>query len=137
MTTQFGNLYQQVVLEYFKKQDYVGILDKANTQKSGENRMCGDSIEISAYINVKVDQLRFKANGCALIKASAALMAEAIDGLSWEEAKTLYIRFMDQLESDDKDPGLGRLSIFAGVKQYPSRLQCVRLPWDTLFKETT
>ena len=63
-------------------------------------------------------------------------MTETIKGKTLEEAKELFGRFRDLVMGEpgstpDKD-GLGKLAIFAGVRDFPVRVKCATLAWHTL-----
>ena len=81
-----------------------------------------------------VTDLRFEGSGCAISKASASLMTESIKGRTLDEARKLFDRF-HQLVTDRSAPPdeeLGKLAVFAGVRDYPARVKCAILAWHTL-----
>jgi nitrogen fixation NifU-like protein len=64
------------------------------------------------------------------------MMTAAVKGKSVAEAETLveHFRAMATGQEDLATSGryLGRLTVFAGVKDLPSRVKCAILPWHTL-----
>ena len=84
----------------------------------------------------KIEEIRFKGSGCAISKASASLMTEAVKGRTLDEAAELFEGFREMLTGDPSVPaevaGLGKLAVFAGVREFPIRVKCATLPWHTL-----
>jgi nitrogen fixation NifU-like protein len=62
-------------------------------------------------------------------------MTEAIKGKKLPEVEELFSKFHTMLTSDDgsDDPdALGKLAVFAGVREFPMRVKCATLGWHTL-----
>ncbi len=83
-----------------------------------------------------IREIAFHGKGCAISKASASLMTDAVKGKTTEEAETLFARFHDLLTGppDVKADGrsLGKLAVFSGVREFPVRVKCATLAWHTL-----
>ena len=129
-------LYQEVILDHNRSPRNFGPLEDADLQAEGYNPICGDRLTIA----VKVDEgvvtdVRFQGSGCAISQASASLMTEGIKGKTLVEARALFGRFhrlvTDQTAPVD-DAALGKLTVFAGVRDYPARVKCAILAWHTL-----
>jgi nitrogen fixation NifU-like protein len=64
------------------------------------------------------------------------MMTTNVKGKTVEEAETLVQEFRDMATGKlnvQKQPNhLGRLAVFEGVKDLPSRVKCAILPWHTL-----
>ena len=134
--SQLRDLYQEVILDHNRSPRNFGPLEDANRQAEGHNPICGDRLTIA----VKVDEgvvtdVRFQGSGCAISQASASLMTEGIKGKTLVEARALFDRFhrlvTDQTAPAD-DAALGKLTVFAGVRDYPARVKCAILAWHTL-----
>lgn len=101
----------------------------------GHNPLCGDKLTVALNITDDiVTDIRFEGSGCAISKASASLMTEGIKGKTVDEVKALFERF-HQLVTDQQAPtdaSLGKLAVFAGVRDYPARVKCAILAWHTL-----
>jgi nitrogen fixation NifU-like protein len=85
----------------------------------------------------RIGEVRFEGSGCAISKASASLMTEAIQGKTVGEAEELFARFHELLTGDPAvravaGPALGKLAVFEGVREFPVRVKCATLPWHTL-----
>lgn len=130
-------LYQQVILEHNKKPRNFGRLDPCTHHAHGLNPLCGDDIEVSLVVaDGLVQEIRFQGHGCAISQASSSLMTVNVKGKTVEEAETLVAQFREMIRGN-LDPAadphiLGRLTLFQGVKDLPSRVKCAVLPWATL-----
>ena len=130
------DLYQEVILDHNRSPRNFGSLEDADGRAAGHNPLCGDRLAIAVKIvDGVVTDLRFDGSGCAISKASASLMTEAIKGKTVDEFHRLFERFhalvTDQDASAD-DATLGKLAVFAGVRDYPARVKCAILAWHTL-----
>jgi nitrogen fixation NifU-like protein len=128
-------LYQEVILDHSKRPRNFGQPEAATCQARGNNPLCGDRMMI--YVVVEdgvVKDVRFEGNGCAISMASASLMTEAIKGKTADEARTLFERF-HRLVTDDAAIDIGdldKLTVFAGVREFPVRVKCATLAWHTM-----
>ena len=130
------DLYQEVILDHNRSPRNFGRLDDADLQADGHNPLCGDRLSITVKLDGdRVTDLRFEGSGCAISKASASLMTEKVKGGTLDELRGLFDRFhrlvTDQTAPAD-DAGLGKLAVFAGVRDYPARVKCAILAWHTL-----
>jgi len=130
-------LYQQVIIEHNKKPRNFGRLEPCSHHAHGLNPLCGDDIEVSLQVeDGRVADIRFQGHGCAISQASSSLMTTTVKGRPTEEAELLVAQFREMIRGGldpAVDPNiLGRLSIFQGVKDLPSRVKCAVLPWATL-----
>src|SRR5205809_7335406 len=135
--SELSELYQQVILDHNKKPRNFRKLETANRSAEGYNPLCGDQLNI--YLQVEDDQLKdvsFEGSGCAISKASASMMTQAVKGKSKQEAELLFDEFhrmlTGELDEENEANQLGRLTIFAGVREFPVRVKCASLPWHTL-----
>jgi len=134
---ELSELYQQVILDHNKNPRNFGILEHHNHTAEGHNPLCGDQIEI--YIDVEdgiIKDISFKSSGCAISKASASIMTTLLKGKNLEEVKELFEKF-HHLVTTDKDEvfdldSLGKLAVFSGVREFPTRIKCASLAWHTL-----
>ncbi|HCR00500.1 MAG TPA: SUF system NifU family Fe-S cluster assembly protein [Acidobacteria bacterium] len=129
------DLYQEVILDHNRNPRNFGPLEDAGLRADGHNPLCGDKLSIAVnVVDGVVTDLRFEGSGCAISKASASLMTESIKGRTLDEARKLFDRF-HQLVTDRSAPPdeeLGKLAVFAGVRDYPARVKCAILAWHTL-----
>jgi nitrogen fixation protein NifU and related proteins len=130
-------LYQEVILDHNRKPRNWGRLADATHRAEGLNPLCGDHIWVTLKVaDGKVEQVGFEGQSCAICKASASMMSTNVKGKSVPEVEELIAEFRDmatgKLDVARQSNHLGRLSVFAGVKDLPSRVKCAILPWHTL-----
>jgi nitrogen fixation NifU-like protein len=129
-------LYQQVILEHNKKPRTFGALDPCTHHADGHNPLCGDQLKLTLRVeDGRISDIKFEGSGCAIDVASASLMTGAVKGKTAEEANRMADQFRAMVRGD-LDPAspndLGKLTLFQGVKDLPSRVKCAVLPWATL-----
>jgi nitrogen fixation NifU-like protein len=130
-------LYQDVILDHNRKPRNYGRLENATHSSEGLNPLCGDHIWLHLHVtDGAIDAVSFEGQSCAICKASASMMTAAVKGKTVLEAQTLAEEFR-QMTTGHLDPSsdpshLGRLAVFSGVKDLPSRVKCAILPWHTL-----
>ena len=135
--SELSELYQQVILDHNKKPRNYRELEGANRVAEGHNPLCGD--QLTVYLRMDdavVGEVSFVGSGCAISKASASMMTQAVKGKTREEAETLFAEFhrmvTGELDEEATPNALGRLKIFAGVREFPARVKCASLPWHTM-----
>ena len=129
-----NDLYQETILDHGRKPRNFRSLADANRQAEGYNPLCGDRCKVFLKENGGViDTMTFEGAGCAISTASASLMTEALKGKTVGEAEILLAKFHDLLTTDQPVPAdLGKLVVFSGVREFPSRVKCAMLAWQTL-----
>jgi nitrogen fixation protein NifU and related proteins len=130
-------LYQEVILDHNKRPRNFGTLDHPSRTAKGHNPLCGDRLTLQMTLDGdRIAEVAFEGSGCAISKASASLMTEAIKGHTVAEAEALFDRFHALVTSPPDAPasteGLGKLAVFAGVREYPARVKCASLAWHTM-----
>ncbi|MBS1792333.1 MAG: SUF system NifU family Fe-S cluster assembly protein [Acidobacteria bacterium] len=140
--SELNDLYQEVILEHNKNPRNFREIENATRHADGNNPLCGDALRV--YVELEGDQVRdvaFKGSGCAISKASASMMTQAVKGKSKAEAEILFDEFhkmvTGQLDAETDENHLGKLKIFAGVLEFPARVKCASLSWHTLHAALT
>ncbi len=135
--SELSDLYQEVVLDHGKRPRNFGALAGATHRAEGLNPLCGDHLTV--YLSVEggvVREARFEGNGCAISKASASVMTGIVKGKTAAQVDELFSRFhllVTEGPAAVGDPdALGKLAVFGGVHEYPTRVKCASLPWHTL-----
>ena len=129
-------LYQEMILDHNKKPRNFGVLEGADRKAEGYNPLCGDRLTLFLKVNHdRIENIVFQGSGCAISKASASMMTESVKGKTKAEVETLFENFHQMLAA--KEPSidkarLGKLTIFAGVAEFPARVKCATLAWHTL-----
>jgi nitrogen fixation NifU-like protein len=135
--SELSDLYQEVILEHNKNPRNFREIPDADQYADGKNPLCGDALRV--YVSLDGDtvtDVAFKGSGCAISKASASMMTQAVKGKTKAEAETIFDQFHRMvtgdldIEADEND--LGKLKIFAGVLEFPARVKCASLSWHTL-----
>ena len=128
------DLYQEIILDHSKKPRNFGHLESVSTHAEGFNPLCGDRLTLELLMEGDiVKDARFVGAGCAISVASASLMTETLKGKTRAEAEKLFERFHQLLTTDAaKADDLGKLAVFSGVREYPTRVKCATLAWHTL-----
>jgi nitrogen fixation NifU-like protein len=132
------DLYQEVIFDHYRRPRNRHGLPDANHKAEGYNPLCGDRITL--YLRVEdgvVKEASFEGEGCAIATASASLMTEALKGKTQAQAEALFGRFHEMVTSPAAGqalaaPELGKLAVFSGVREFPTRVKCATLAWHTL-----
>jgi nitrogen fixation NifU-like protein len=135
--SELSELYQQVILDHNKKPRNFHKMEAANRRAEGYNPLCGD--QLTVYLDLEGDVVKdvsFEGSGCAISKASASMMTQALKGKSRADAETLFNEFhrmvTGELDEEAEPNHLGRLTIFSGVRDFPARVKCATLSWHTM-----
>lgn len=137
MMDELRELYQETILDHNKNPRNFGKLEPYTHMKEGYNPLCGDHLFL--YVNVdngRISDVRFEGSGCAISKSSASVMTTVIKGKTLDEVESLFKKFHELVtgapdESADTS-NLGKLAVFAGVREFPARVKCASLAWHTL-----
>jgi nitrogen fixation NifU-like protein len=135
MSDDIYALYQDLVLDHNAHPHNYKTLEGSTHQAHGNNPLCGDEIMVMLKLQGNnIEDAAFVGHGCAIAKASASMMTDALKGKSLDEAKALFTGFHSMLTTDERGVSslLGKLEVFEGVKRYPVRVKCATLCWHTL-----
>jgi nitrogen fixation protein NifU and related proteins len=129
------DLYQEVILDHNRRPRNFRTIASPSHHAEGYNPLCGDRLNL--YVQVSGDTITdvaFEGSGCAISKASASLMTDALKGKTVSEANSLFERFHRVVTTPPDQPveDLGKLSVLAGVREFPVRVKCASLAWHTL-----
>ncbi|MEB3359552.1 MAG: SUF system NifU family Fe-S cluster assembly protein [Synechococcales bacterium] len=130
------DLYQQVILERYKKPRNRGKTDPVHRYQKGHNPSCGDTIELTLRLSEaedRIEEVKFDGEGCAISMASVDLMADALKGKTLTEALEMVQKFQAMMRGEAEFPSdLRKLNVMQGVAQFPVRIKCANLSWHTL-----
>ncbi len=130
MTDDLSDLYQELILDHSKRPRNFRIIPDCLHVAQGDNPICGDNYTL--YASVEGDVIRdvsFQGSGCAISKASASLLTEALKGKTVAEAEILFGHVRDMILTGAEQSGVGKIGALAGVHKFPSRVKCAILPW--------
>jgi nitrogen fixation NifU-like protein len=133
--SELSELYQEVILDHNRRPHNFRVIEPASAKQEGYNPLCGDRLTL--YLTLAGDVIQdvaFQGSGCAISKASASLMTDALKGKSIGDARALFDQFHAMITSNPETPpaDLGKLSVFAGVREFPTRVKCASLAWHTM-----
>jgi nitrogen fixation NifU-like protein len=131
-------LYQSIILDHNRRPKNYGTLEGANRRKEGRNPSCGDEINLELKVeNDSIADVRFTSEGCAVSRASASIMTQAVKGKTRAEAEELFTKFHELVTgrfkpSPTEARALGEMAAFSGVARFPIRVKCASMAWHTL-----
>jgi nitrogen fixation NifU-like protein len=129
-----SELYQEVILDHNRRPRNFRTIAGATCQE-GYNPLCGDRLKV--YVSVDADRITdvaFEGSGCAISKASASLMTEALKGRTVDDARAMFDAFQGMVTSPlgSDLPEVGKLAALAGVREFPARIKCASLAWHAV-----
>ena len=137
MMADLRELYQETILDHSKKPRNFHEIPEADAKAVGHNPLCGDRVTV--YLRIldgRIADISFVGQGCAISKASASLMTDAVKGKFKAQAHELFQKFHTMVTGRPGDPvdtsSLGKLAVLSGVCEFPVRVKCASLPWHTL-----
>jgi nitrogen fixation protein NifU and related proteins len=134
MSDDLSDLYQQVILDHSKSPRNFRKLEGANRTAQGYNPLCGDNVTVFLLMDGDViKDISFQGSGCAISKASASILTDAVKGKTKAEVKGMFDKVHDLLTTGNFDvESAGKLAVFAGVHKFPARVKCAILPWHAV-----
>jgi nitrogen fixation NifU-like protein len=133
---QLSALYQELILDHYRRPRNKGTLEGATHAVSLNNPLCGDEIDLQLRVdNDTIKEARFVGRGCSISQASASMMTQLLKDRTVPQAIALAERMGAMLQGDDgaaRDKALGDLRALAGVSKFPVRIKCALLPWNAL-----
>ena len=138
-------LYREVILDHYRNPRNKGHLDAPEAKAQGVNPLCGDELNIElGFDGDRVSAVAVDGQGCSISQSSASMMSEAIKGKTRAEIEEVVGKFRTMMSLDaSDDPGLdperpgsvlGDIEALQGVRQYPVRIKCASLAWNTLLE---
>ena len=136
MTADPKAMYQEVILDHNRKPRNFGPLEGASHRAEGHNPLCGDHLSVALAIEDQtIARIAFEGESCAICKASASMMTVAVKGQALPQAQSLIQEFLAMTTGRidlEAARQIGRLAVFSGVRNLPTRVKCAILPWHTL-----
>ena len=129
------DLYKAIILEHYARPPHKGPLADHTHYDEGINPSCGDEVELFLkVVDDKIEAVNFDGVGCSICLASASMLTKLLRGMSVEEARKFRQAFKDWITVRDPEPSpvdLDELEALGGVRNYPVRIKCALLPWET------
>ena len=136
--TDLQDLYQSIILDHNRRPKNYGALEGATSRAEGRNPLCGDEVAVELRIDDDtIEEVKFTAVGCAVSRAAASIMTQAVKGKSRREAERLFEQFHGLVTGAFKPTpaearAMGEMAAFSGVSRFPLRVKCASMPWHTL-----
>lgn len=135
MSEDLNDLYQAIILDHNKRPRHYGELTNATHVAEGHNPLCGDRIEVFLKLSGdQIEAIQFECASCAICKASASIMAEALVGQSISFGESIQESVSRILKTDTETVThdvQGEVAALSGVRNFPARIKCATLPWHT------
>ena len=134
-------LYQEIILDHGKNPRNLRKTDNFNKDARGHNPLCGDKVHVYLKLDesIKVQDISFEGQGCAISMASASIMTSMVKGKEEHEVKEIVNDFLEMIKEKEtlntkllSEDEKTKLMCLSGVKQYPMRVKCATLSWHTL-----
>ena len=132
------DLYQSIILDHNRRPKNYGSLDGVTNRAEGRNPLCGDEVAVELKVQRDaIEDVRFTATGCAVSRAAASIMTQAVKGKSRAEVDRLFTQFHELVTGKLKPTPqearkMGEMAAFSGVSRFPVRVKCASMPWHTL-----
>jgi nitrogen fixation protein NifU and related proteins len=130
------DLYKEIILDHYRSKKNRRRLDPADYHQEGVNPSCGDDIEL--FIKTDrglITEITYDGIGCSICTASANMLCEALVGNTVEFADKVLSRFKGMLtraEDPDFPDAAADLEAMQGLRDFPVRIKCALLAWNTL-----
>jgi nitrogen fixation NifU-like protein len=132
--SELDELYQSVILDHNRAPRNFRTLEGATNHAEGRNPLCGDQFDV--WLRLEGDiiaEAAFLGQGCAISKASASMMTQAVKGKTIAEARALFAEFHDVITGAGGPTTLpSKLEVFRGVSAFPIRVKCASLSWHAM-----
>ncbi len=133
MSAELDELYQTIILDHNRRPKNFREMEGATAHAEGTNPLCGD--QLTVWVKLDGDTLTdisFKGQGCAISKASASMMTQAVKGKTRAEAEQLFDDVHALVTGHPTGADLGALKALSGVSRFPLRVKCASLAWHAM-----
>jgi nitrogen fixation NifU-like protein len=132
--SELRDLYQELVLDHGQRPRNFRRPTRWSHRAEGLNPLCGDRITVFIGLDAeRIVDIGFEGSGCAICKASASLMTLHLKGRTCADANRQFEQFHQMVTGDgaldESSTDLGKLRVFAGVREFPARVKCATLAW--------
>ena len=123
MSSALNELYQELILDHYKRPRNFGDVDSftGTCSAEGHNPLCGDNIKLKVNVtDQQITDLRFSGSGCAISTAAASIMTDAVKGKSLGEAEAMFKKYHAMVtgEGEQPDPeSLGKMKVFSEIRE--------------------
>ena len=133
---RLSGLYQELILDHYRRPRNKGTLDAPTGKASLRNPLCGDEVDVQVELKEgRVADVRFGGHGCSISQASASMMTELVKGRTPDEVHELGERFAAMIRGEPgaaSDATLGQARALSGVSRFPTRVKCAMIAWEAM-----
>ncbi|KGA16583.1 hypothetical protein GM50_14080 [freshwater metagenome] len=131
---QLDSLYQEVILDHYKRPQHKGLAADFDAQVHHVNPSCGDEITLNVKLaGDLVDAITWDGVGCSISQASVSILSDLLKGKSIADAEAVLNNFTELMQSKGTMVGddeiLEDAVALAGVSKFPARIKCALLGW--------
>lgn len=137
MNIELQDLYQKTMIQHGNNPLNFGKPQEYEHTEEGFNALCGDKINIYfSSIDNKEVNFSFVSVGCIICKASGSLMTKELNKNNLENIEASIDHAMIGINKGNlKDDFFSNeLMTLNQIKNFPSRLKCALLPWETAMR---
>lgn len=133
---QFDDLHKEIIQDHYRKPRMKKSLTPEQQAAVLDNPSCGDRVALSiVWEGEQIKSLYFDGEGCSISMASASMLSELLQGKTKTEALAISSEIHSIFRGEEPVENLeqyGDIQAFQGLIQYPVRLKCAVLAWQTL-----
>ena len=131
---QLDSLYQEVILDHYKRPQHKGLAPDYDAQVHHVNPSCGDEITLNVKLTGdRVSAITWDGVGCSISQASVSILSDLLLGKTISEADSVVANFTELMQSKGTMAGdddvLEDAVALAGVSKFPARIKCALLGW--------
>ncbi len=137
MNIELQDLYQKTMIQHGNNPLNFGKPLEYEHTEEGFNALCGDKINIYfSNIDNKEVNFSFVSVGCIICKASGSLMTKELNKHNLENIEASIDHAMIGINKGNlKDDFFSNeLMTLNQIENFPSRLKCALLPWETAMR---
>lgn len=138
MPEGLDDLYQDVILDHYRRPRHVGALENPDLQSEGFNPFCGDQVVLTLNLDEigRIKQVGFQGEGCSISQASASMLTDHLIGRTLDDTEQFVRSFKGIMQgaelTEAQEEDFGEIVALQGVKEFPIRIKCALLGWTTL-----
>lgn len=133
-TPDVGDLFQDIILEHYKRPRNEGALEDATVDVHMNNPTCGD--EVHLYLRIEdgvVADVAFEGEGCSISQSSISMMTQILKEQPVDEGLRVAEVFKQMMHGDmdaARNGALRDARALQGVSRFPARIKCALLGWN-------
>lgn len=138
MSSPLDSLYTDIVFEHDKRPLHAGLREPFDAEVHHVNPTCGDEITLRLTLEgdgdeARIADLSYDAQGCAMSRASASIMADLLIGATRADAEPIIAHIEQILAGrgrvEPDEELIGDAVALTGAAKFPARVKCVLMPW--------